>query len=124
MAYTTELTAKLTGASLAQLARFRTGGVLAPARIKNSVSTAATVTTRYDYDRLGRLINVFDAAGAPVHARGVTSAPGLYFLGLEFLFAAVSATLPGVGRDARYLADQIAARAPRANHPRSTVETR
>lgn len=30
MAYTTELTAKLTGASLAQLARFRTGGVLAP----------------------------------------------------------------------------------------------
>lgn len=30
MAYTTELTAKLTGASLAQLARFRAGGLLAP----------------------------------------------------------------------------------------------
>ena len=58
---------------------------------------------------------VFDQAGRPRQRRGVVeSAPGLYFLGLEFLFAAVSATLPGVGRDASYLADHIAARAP---HP-------
>ncbi|HEU4808373.1 MAG TPA: NAD(P)-binding domain-containing protein [Homoserinimonas sp.] len=59
---------------------------------------------------------VFDQAGRPLQRRGVVeSVPGLYFLGLEFLFAVVSATIPGVGRDARYLAGHIAARAPRTS---------
>ncbi|MHA6667627.1 flavin-containing monooxygenase [Homoserinimonas sp. A447] len=58
----------------------------------------------------------FDQAGRPRQRRGVVeSVPGLYFLGLEFLFAVVSATIPGVGRDARYLAGHIAARAPRTS---------
>jgi putative flavoprotein involved in K+ transport len=49
-----------------------------------------------------------DGEGTPAHKRGVAeSVPGLYFVGQEFLFAAVSATLPGVGRDARYLARRI-----------------
>ncbi|BCW07417.1 NAD(P)-binding domain-containing protein [Arthrobacter sp. NtRootA1] len=51
-----------------------------------------------------------DGDGTPAHKRGVVeSVSGLYFLGQEFLFAAVSATLPGVGRDARYLARRITA---------------
>ncbi len=51
-----------------------------------------------------------DGEGTPAHKRGVVeSIPGLYFVGQEFLFAAVSATLPGVGRDARYLARRITA---------------
>lgn len=50
----------------------------------------------------------FDDTGLPVHDRGVVAAvPGLYFLGQEFLFAIVSATLPGVGRDARHLVRTI-----------------
>ncbi|HKU35608.1 MAG TPA: NAD(P)/FAD-dependent oxidoreductase [Paenarthrobacter sp.] len=50
------------------------------------------------------------APGLPEHHRGVVeSVPGLYFLGQEFQFAAASATLPGVGRDARYLAGVMAA---------------
>jgi putative flavoprotein involved in K+ transport len=53
---------------------------------------------------------VFDGEGRPQHSRGVVeSSPGLYFLGLEFLFAAASATLPGMTRDAEYLARHIAA---------------
>jgi putative flavoprotein involved in K+ transport len=36
----------------------------------------------------------------------------LYFLGLEFLFAAASATLPGMCRDAEYLARHLAATSP------------
>jgi putative flavoprotein involved in K+ transport len=36
--------------------------------------------------------------------------PGLYFIGLEFLYAATSAVLPGVGRDAGYIAKHIAKR--------------
>ena len=54
---------------------------------------------------------VFDDHGRPRQRRGVVeSAPGLYFLGLEFLFRAASATLPGVGQDAKYLAQHIAER--------------
>lgn len=46
--------------------------------------------------------------GRPLQHRGVvSSAPGLFFLGQEFMFAATSATLPGVCRDARYLAGRI-----------------
>ena len=47
--------------------------------------------------------------------RGIVHAlPGLYLLGKDVIFAAASETLPGVCRDARYLAKQLAAaRAPR-----------
>jgi putative flavoprotein involved in K+ transport len=47
----------------------------------------------------------------PIHHRGVVaSEPGLYFVGLLFLYAMSSAFLPGVGRDAKHIANQIAAR--------------
>ena len=50
----------------------------------------------------------FDDDGEPRQHRGVVeSVPGLYFLGLEFLYALFSATLPGLGRDARYLAKRM-----------------
>ena len=52
---------------------------------------------------------VFGDGGQVLHHRGVVeSLPGLYFLGQGFLYAEASATLPGVGRDARYLARRIA----------------
>ena len=48
----------------------------------------------------------------PVHERGIVAQePGLYFIGLEFLFSVSSATVTGVGRDARRVAKQIEARA-------------
>lgn len=47
---------------------------------------------------------VFDAKGNPCHRRGVTDLPGLYFLGLEWLWTRGSALLGWVGRDAEYLA--------------------
>jgi putative flavoprotein involved in K+ transport len=51
---------------------------------------------------------VFDAAGAPVHHRGVATAqPGLYFLGLPFLYGVTSGVVGGVGRDAEFVARQI-----------------
>ncbi len=46
----------------------------------------------------------------PAHRRGVTSVPGAYFLGLPMLHKSKSSFLSGVGEDADYLADQIAAR--------------
>jgi putative flavoprotein involved in K+ transport len=54
---------------------------------------------------------VFDPDGEPLHHRGVVEgAPGLYFVGLVFLYAFSSDVLPGVGRDAEYIAEQIANR--------------
>jgi putative flavoprotein involved in K+ transport len=56
---------------------------------------------------------VFDPDGAPAHHRGVVaSQPGLYFLGLWFLSRFTSSLLGGVGRDADYIARQIATRQP------------
>ena len=44
----------------------------------------------------------------PVHERGVvTGEPGLYFVGLEFLYSMASGMVQGVGRHARHIADQI-----------------
>ena len=48
----------------------------------------------------------------PKHERGVVeSQPGLYFTGLHFLYSNASSMVQGAGRDARYIVDQIAARA-------------
>jgi putative flavoprotein involved in K+ transport len=54
---------------------------------------------------------VFGPDGLPLHHRGVVgAAPGLYFLGLWFLYGFTSSLLGGVGRDAAHIAEQIAAR--------------
>jgi putative flavoprotein involved in K+ transport len=53
---------------------------------------------------------IFDARGYPAHLRGVTPAPGLYFLGLPWLHSWGSGRFASVGRDAHYLAERIAAR--------------
>jgi putative flavoprotein involved in K+ transport len=56
-------------------------------------------------------IPVFDGNGRPVQTRGVVeSEPGLYFVGLEFLHSPSSIMIHGVGRDARYVVDEIASR--------------
>ena len=48
----------------------------------------------------------------PSHKRGVTSVPGVYFLGLPWLHKWKSAFLFGVGEEAEYLAAQIAGETP------------
>ena len=54
---------------------------------------------------------IFGEDGAPVHERGIVAAePGLYFVGLPFQFAAASDVIPGVGRDAAYVVDQLVRR--------------
>ncbi len=52
---------------------------------------------------------VFGEDGEPRQYRGVVAgAPGLYFVGLHFLYAMSSTMIHGVGRDARYVAERIA----------------
>jgi hypothetical protein len=53
---------------------------------------------------------VFGPDGEPHHDRSVVSSqPGLYFLGLHFLYARSSTMIHGVGRDAARIAEAVAA---------------
>lgn len=52
-------------------------------------------------------IPVLDPRGAPMHAKGVTRFPGLYFLGLGFLSKFSSSFLLGVADDAERLAESV-----------------
>jgi putative flavoprotein involved in K+ transport len=51
---------------------------------------------------------VFDERGYPRHKRGVSEAPGLYFLGLPWLHTWGSGRMAGVGRDAEHVVRHIA----------------
>jgi putative flavoprotein involved in K+ transport len=59
-------------------------------------------------------VPVLDARGEIRHEGGVTAAPGLYVLGLNFLRRRKSTFIDGAGDDARDLADHITAREPAA----------
>jgi len=55
-------------------------------------------------------VPVFDGRGYPTHDRGVTSHPGLYFLGLPWQHTWGSGRFCGVAADAEHLAGRIVAR--------------
>ena len=96
----------------------RNGGGAAPsaaspirdldARSAGIASVIWAIGYRYDFGWIK--CAAFDANGSPVHRRGVTATPGLYFLGLPRLHKVKSAFLWGVGEDAAYLAEHIASR--------------
>jgi putative flavoprotein involved in K+ transport len=52
---------------------------------------------------------VFNGMGQPQHQRGVTSEPGLYFLGLPWLHTWGSGRFSGIKRDSLHIADEIEA---------------
>ena len=52
-------------------------------------------------------VNAFDENGKPKHQRGVSSEPGVYFLGLPWQSRRGSSFIWGVWHDAKYLADHI-----------------
>lgn len=52
-------------------------------------------------------VDAFDDAGRPDHQRGVSRAPGIYFLGLPWLSGRGSSFIWGVWHDAKYLADHM-----------------
>lgn len=84
-----------------------------------SIIWATGFACDYGWLRAGR----FDARGVPVHDRGVTEVPGLYFLGLPWLTRRASPFIWGVWHDAALLADHIAAR-PRAGTGRRALAAR
>ena len=64
-----------------------------------------------DYDWIDLSIPTHN--GLPIHDRGIVeSTPGLYFVGLPFLYSLSSALLGGVGRDANHIVDHIVSTRP------------
>jgi len=67
--------------------------------------------TGYRHDFPWIDLPIFTADGDPIHERGIVKeVPGMYFVGLHFLYAMSSATLIGVGRDAKRIVKSIARR--------------
>lgn len=64
--------------------------------------------TGYTYDFSLVKLPIFDEDGYPHQIRGVTDAPGLYFVGLHWLHSAKSTLLLGVGADAEHVATIVA----------------
>ena len=69
--------------------------------------TSIVWATGYAVDFSWLRVNAFDEHGKPKHQRGVSSEPGVYFLGLPWLSRRGSSFIWGVWHDARYLADHI-----------------
>ena len=60
---------------------------------------------RFDYTWIDA--DVFDRFGYPITRRGETGAPGLHFLGLNYLHSRKSGIIYGVGEDAAHVANRV-----------------
>jgi putative flavoprotein involved in K+ transport len=69
--------------------------------------TSIVWATGYAVDYNWLHVNAFGANGKPKHQRGVSTEPGVYFLGLPWLSRRGSAFIWGVWHDARHIADHI-----------------
>jgi putative flavoprotein involved in K+ transport len=70
--------------------------------------TSIVWATGFAFDYGWLQVAAFDDAGKPKHQRGISSEPGVYFLGLPWQSRRGSSFIWGVWHDAKYLADQIA----------------
>jgi putative flavoprotein involved in K+ transport len=69
--------------------------------------TSVIWATGYSADYSWLKVNACDAKGKPQHQRGVSSEPGVYFVGLPWLSRRGSAFIWGVWHDAKHIADHI-----------------
>jgi putative flavoprotein involved in K+ transport len=69
--------------------------------------TSIVWATGFAVDYTWLRVDAFDEHSKPKHQRGVSSEPGVYFLGLPWLSRRGSSFIWGVWHDARYLADHI-----------------
>ncbi|WP_439629288.1 flavin-containing monooxygenase [Shinella sp.] len=76
--------------------------------LKAAGITAIIWATGYAQDFGWAKLDAFDERGRPVHERGVSKVPGLYFVGLPWLSRRASSFIWGCWHDADYLAGYIA----------------
>jgi putative flavoprotein involved in K+ transport len=69
--------------------------------------TSVVWATGFTRDHRWIEIPAFDGRGYPMHRRGASATPGLYFLGLPWQYSWGSGRFEAVGRDAEFLASHI-----------------
>jgi putative flavoprotein involved in K+ transport len=86
-------------------------GALRPVReldLAGAGVTSVVWATGFTSDYSWLQVDAFDESGKPDHRRGVSSEPGVYFLGLPWQSRRGSTFIWGVWHDARHVADHIA----------------
>ena len=82
-----------------------------PSQTQESLSLqgigAVVWSTGFRRDDAWIRVPVFDGRGYPTHRRGVTSVPGLYFIGLPWQHTWGSGRFGGVADDAQYVVERI-----------------
>jgi putative flavoprotein involved in K+ transport len=84
--------------------------VLADGRVLDVRNVVWCTGFRHDMTWIEVPLEVDPESGLPVHDRGVTDQPGLYFVGLPFLSRFASTLVGGAGRDAAHIAKHLLAR--------------
>lgn len=79
-----------------------------PSELDMSGITSVVWCTGFGRDHRWIDVPVFDGRGYPTHERGVTSCPGLYFIGLPWQHTWGSGRFCGVADDAEHLVSHIA----------------
>ena len=83
---------------------------LAKLNLADAGITSIVWATGFAFDFSWLKADTFDANGRPVHQKGVSDVPGVYFLGLPWLSRRASPFIWGVWHDAEYIAGHIASR--------------
>jgi putative flavoprotein involved in K+ transport len=98
----------------------------APSSVDLRAGGIRTVLWATGYRRDYRWIDapVVGQDGEPRHRRGVSPVPGVFFLGLTWQYRRSSASIDGVGRDARHLAEVITGQARARDPDRRTTPRR
>ena len=74
--------------------------------LSENISTVI-VATGFEFDFSWVKFPVLDETGYPKTNRGVTSVPGLYFMGLNWMYKRKSGIIYGVADDAEYIAEKV-----------------
>lgn len=86
---------------------FYEDGVIWPDGEREPVDTIIYATGFRPYLPYMKLLGALDGEGMPLQKAGISSIPGLYFVGLEGQRSFASATLRGVGEDAEYVVKKL-----------------
>lgn len=87
--------------------------------LKDAGVTSIVWATGFKPDFGWLRVDAFEEDGRPWHRRGVSSEPGIYFLGLPWLSRRGSSFIWGVWHDAKYIADHIATQRNYLNYSRT-----
>lgn len=90
--------------------------------VRKARITSIIWATGFAYDFGWLNVDAIDENGQPRHERGISSEPGIYFVGLPWLARRSSSFLCGVSGDARYIAEQIGVRRRYLAHPPTTEQ--